>query len=185
MIDSFSHGQVASKMWLCENIEPLVKKDATVMILGSWVNVLGFMMLTRNPTQYKHIRGIDIDVNAIQTADQINSYWFIEGILRNTAGDANTIPKEGYDIVINCSGEHMNSTEWFDTIPAGTLVCIQSSNIVDTKHPWYVTNPSPTFESFMEKYPLNIKFAGTLPIRYSDWGYDRYMVIGIKQQSCQ
>lgn len=178
-IDSFSHGQVKSKLWLCEQLEPYVN-NSTVMILGSWVNVLGFMMLTRKPNSYRHIRGIDSDNNAVELADKVNSYWFIEGILRNTVDNANTVDKQGYDIVINCSSEHMTSTEWFDSIPEGTLVCIQSSNITDTNDPWFVTNPSSTFESFMEKYPLNVKFAGTLPIRYNDWGYDRYMVIGIK-----
>lgn len=178
-IDSFSHGQVKSKLWLCEQLEPYVN-NSTVMILGSWVNVLGFMMLTRKPNSYRHIRGIDSDNNAVELADKVNSYWFIEGILRNTVDNANTVDKQGYDIVINCSSEHMTSTEWFDSIPEGTLVCIQSSNITDTNDPWFVTNPSSTFESFMEKYPLTVKFAGTLPIRYNDWGYDRYMVIGIK-----
>lgn len=178
-IDSFSHGQVKSKLWLCEQLEPYVN-NSIVMILGSWVNVLGFMMLTRKPNSYRHIRGIDSDNNAVELADKVNSYWFIEGILRNTVDNANTVDKQGYDIVINCSSEHMTSTEWFDSIPEGTLVCIQSSNITDATDPWFVTNPSSTFESFMEKYPLNVKFAGTLPIRYNDWGYDRYMVIGIK-----
>lgn len=179
-LDCFSHGQVASKLWLCETIEPLINDKSSVMILGSWVNVLGFMLLTRNPSKYTHIRGIDMDSNNIELADKVNSYWFIEGILRNTVDNANTVSKEGYDVIINCSSEHMSSTEWFDSIPQGTLVCVQSSNITDVNDPWFVTNNSPTFDLFMKKYPLNVKFAGTLPIKYNDWGYDRYMTIGIK-----
>lgn len=179
-LDCFSHGQVASKIWLCEQLEPYINDSTNVMILGSWVNVIGFMLLTRNPKKYNHIRGIDSNPTAIELADKVNSYWFIEGILRNTVDDANTVNKEGYHVVINCSSEHMRDTEWFDNIHPGTLVCIQSSNITDTNDPWYITNPSPTYESFMAKYPLNVKFAGTLPITYSNWGYERYMVIGIK-----
>lgn len=179
-LDSFSHGQVASKLWLCEKLEPYIVNDATVTILGSWVNVLGFMMLTRQPIRYKYIRGIDIDTDAVNTANKLCEYWFIEGIQRSVCEDANTTKLEGFDVVINCSSEHMKDHTWFDNISPGTLVCIQSSNIIDATDPWYVTNPSSTFESFMEKYPLNVKFAGTLPIRYNDWGYDRYMVIGIK-----
>lgn len=183
--DSFSHGQVKSKQWLCENLEPLINQRASVVILGSWVNVTGFMMLTRRPDLYHHIKGIDIEPNSIEVANKVNDCWVIEKMMSHELGDANSISTSGVDIVINCSSEHMNSTIWFDNIAPGTLVCVQSSNVTDENDPWYITNPSPTFESFMEKYPLDVKFAGTLPIRYNDWGYDRYMVIGIKQQSCQ
>lgn len=178
--DSFSHGQIKSKLWLCEKLEPHVKDDSKVMILGGWVNLLGFMMLTRQPTKYQHIKSIDINSESVDMADQINSYWIIERILRNEIADANTVSTQGFDVVINCSSEHMDSNDWFDNITPGTLVCIQSTNVIDESDPWYVTNPSPTFESFIEKYPLNTMFAGTLPIRYNDWGYDRFMLIGIK-----
>jgi len=179
--DSFSHGQVKSKLWLCENLEPFVPELATVMILGCWVDVTGFMMMTRQPKLYRQIKGIDIDSEAVAIADKINSYSVIECVMRHEAGDANTVVSQGYDIVINSSCEHMESNQWFDNITPGTLVCIQSSNIVDSGYPWYVKNASPTYESFIEKYPLtHVKFAGTLPISYDDWGYERYMIIGIK-----
>jgi hypothetical protein len=179
--DSFSHGQIKSKIWLCENLEPNVLQDATVMILGCWIDITGFIMMSRQPKLYRQIKGIDIDSEAIAAADKINSYSVIECIMRHEVGDANTVSSQGFDVVINCSCEHMDSSIWFDNITAGTLVCIQSSNIVDSGYPWYVNNPSPTYESFIEKYPLtHLKFAGTLPINYDDWGYERYMIIGIK-----
>lgn len=181
MIDSFSHGQIKSKLWLCEEIEQHIPYGNSLLILGAWVNVLGFMLMTRKPKHYSHVRGIDIDKSSVETANKICSYWYIEGIQRTTVDDANTFDMRGFNVVINCSSEHMQNTQWFNNITQGTLVCIQSSNIVDDNEPWLVTNPSPTFESFMKKYPLtDIKFAGTLPIRYKDWGYDRYMIIGIK-----
>lgn len=179
-LDSFSHGQVKSKIWLCEILESFLPNKSNVLILGSWVNVLGFLMLSRRPDCYNYVKGVDKDENAVETANKLCSYWFIEGIQRSVCEDANTADSKGFDVVINCSSEHMESMDWFDNISPGTLVCIQSSNIIDATDPWFVTNPSSTFESFMEKYPLDVKFAGTLPIRYNDWGYDRYMVIGIK-----
>jgi hypothetical protein len=179
--DSFSHGQVASKLWLCEQLEPYITKSSSVLILGSWVNVVGFMLLTRKPKQYTHVLGIDIDKSSTEIANKICSYWYVEGIQRSIVSDANTYDMKGFDIVINCSSEHMTGTDWFNQIPLGSLVCVQSSNIIDVEEPWLVTNPSPTFDAFIKKYPLtDMKFAGTLPIRYKDWGYDRYMLIGIK-----
>lgn len=179
--DSFSHGQIQSKLWLCEHLEQYMVSNSTVLILGSWINVLGFMLLTRKPSHYSHIRAIDIDKESIDLANKICSYWYVEGIQRSTVDDANTIDMNGFTAVINCSSEHMESMQWFDNIPSGTLVCIQSSNIVDPAEPWVIKNPSPTYDSFLSKYQISeTKFAGTLKIQYETWGYDRYMLIGIK-----
>jgi hypothetical protein len=181
MIDSFSHGQIGSKLWLCEQLEPHIKNNATVAILGSWINVLGFMLLTRQPYKYSHIKGIDLDIEAVNTANQICNYWYINGIQHSIQDNANTVSLQGFDVVINCSSEHMEGSAWFDNISSGTLVCIQSSNVTDTTDPWLVKNPSHNIDEFLSKYPLReIIFSETLPITYENWGYDRYMVIGIK-----
>jgi hypothetical protein len=180
-LDCFSHGQVKSKIWLCENLERFLPENSMVLILGSWVNVLGFMMLSRRPDGYSYVKGVDKDEGAVEIANKLCSYWYIEGIGNTVLDDANTTDTRGFNAVINCSSEHMENTTWFDNIPDGTLVCVQSSNITDTKDPWFVENPSPTIDSFKEKYPLrDIKFCDTLSIQYGDWGYDRYMIIGIK-----
>lgn len=180
-LDSFSHGQIASKLWLCEKLEPYINENASIAILGSWVNVLGFMLLTRRPNHYSHVHGIDIDLNAVEQANKICNYWYIEGIQRSECVDASMFDTQGYDVVINCSSEHMENNDWFNNIAPNTLICIQSSNVIDANEPWLVKNPSNTFESFMEKYPLSVGiYSGILPIRYADSGYDRYMTIGIK-----
>lgn len=179
--DSFSHGQVKSKLWLCEQLESYIPKNSKILILGSWINVLGFMLMTRKPDYYSHVRGIDIDHESIDLANKICSYWYIEGIQRSTVDDANTFDMSGFDVIINCSSEHMENSKWFDNIPAGKLICVQSSNMVDPNEPWIIKNPSPTLSNFLSKYPLSdTKFSGTLNIDYKTWGYDRYMLIGIK-----
>jgi hypothetical protein len=180
-LDGFSHGQIKSKLWLCEKLEPLTKDNITVAILGSWINVLGFMMLSRQPNKYSHIRGIDLDSTNVDIANKICNYWFVEGIQHTTCDDANTVDTQGFDVVINCSCEHMGSSAWFDNISSGTMVCIQSSDILDPDEPWLIKNPSHSIDEFLSKYPLSeIKFSETLPITYEDWGYNRFMLIGIK-----
>lgn len=182
-LDSFSHGQIKSKIWLCHKLEKYLPSDSRLTILGCWYNILSFMLLTRNPDNYSSITGIDIDSSAIEIANKINDAFVIDkGIVNHVIQDANNYSYEDTDVVINCSSEHMNSTQWFNNIPKGTLVCIQSSNVVDTEYPWLVTNPSPTIESFGLKYGLTkTYFIDTLPIRYKHGqGYDRYMLIGVK-----
>lgn len=180
---AFSHGQTQSKQWLCENLEPFLPNKATIAILGSWYNILGFMILTRNHKRCQSILGIDIDPDAIKVADQICQGWMIgsDTQLRNELGDANTRNLQGFNVIINCSPEHMESNEWFDNIDSGALVCIQTSNMDLNDDVWKVTNPNRTLDEFAKKYPLSHTLVSTVKdITYDDWGYQRYMIIGIK-----
>ena len=179
--DSFSHGQIKSKLWLCEKLEPYLPNGCTIQILGSWYNVLGFMLSVRNPDKYKLIQGIDISIEAVNIANKINNYWTMDNSIQNVNNDANNLSYIPDSIVINCSPEHFENTQWFDNIPSGTTVCIQSSSMTDKEYPWYIKQPTPNMHSFLEKYPLTvIHYNDTLDIKYDDWGYSRYMIIGVK-----
>jgi hypothetical protein len=181
--DSVSHGQIKSKLWLCESIEPYLPIKSSIAILGSWYNMLGFMLLTRNNKTYDSIVGIDQDESAVQISNKILNYWVIEHDtkFRSINADVNSVTLNNYNVIINCSPEHMENIDWFTNIQAGSLVCIQTSNVTDPNYPWLIKNPSPDINSFVSKYPLKeTLFLDTLPIRYKDWGYDRYMLIGIK-----
>lgn len=180
---AFAHGQTQSKVWLCEQLEPLLPHKATAVVLGCWYNVLGFMMLTRNSDRYQHILGIDIDPNVIPIADKLCQGWMIgsDSKIRNELADANTYNLQGFNVVINCSPEHMNGNDWFNNIDDGALVCIQTSNLDINDDVWKIVNPSRTMEEFTKKYPLSHTLVSTVKdIQYNDWGYQRYMLIGIK-----
>lgn len=180
---SFSHGQIKSKLWLCDKIEQFLPENSDITILGSWYNILGCMLFMRNEDKVHHVTGVDINNDAISIAEKIANYWYIEGKLQNVCMNANSysIPSTKNAVVINCSPEHFTSSEWFSNIPDGVLTCVQSSNVTDPNDPWFITNPTPTYEVFMEKYPLsNVLFSGTLKIEYSHFSYERYMIIGNK-----
>lgn len=174
--DSFSHGQMKSKIWLAEKLEPYLTKE-NIVVLGSWYNVTALVLKCRNYAG--KIYGIDIDPEVKSIADKVCNMWVIENSVENIICDANNITVP-YDAVINCSSEHM-TTEWFDGIKPGTLVCIQSSSVTDPEYPWLIKTASPDIESFKQKYNLSTTlFCDTLRIQYDSWGYDRYMLIGIK-----
>ena len=181
--DAFSHGQIKSKLWLCEQIEPYLE-NANVIILGSWYNILAFMMLTRCQHKYNQITGIDLDQSCAPIANKLCDAWIVDQYdakVKNVHGFADNADYFGVSLVINCSAEHFTDQSWFDKIPAGMLVCIQSSNMTDPAAPWLITNPSPTLASFISKYNLTTTYmADTMRIQYDQWGYDRYMIIGIK-----
>jgi len=182
-LTSFSHGQIQSKLWLCDLLEPHVPDNSPVVIHGAWYNVLGFMLMTRNPNKYQSITGIDIDPSVRDIANNICQAWMIHptATMNNVTQDSNLFNHNGYTTVINCSVEHMESTQWFDNIPEGTTVCLQSSNVNDPGEVWKITNPNTTFDMFIEKYPLSkYYFSGKKEIEYTTGGYTRYMIIGLK-----
>ena len=181
--DAFSHGQIKSKLWLCEELEKQVKIESRVAILGGWYNVLGFLLLTRNKDKILSILNIDIDSSAIDVANKITEGWMIgpEANVNNIVADASTYNYEGFDIVINCSPEHMHSNDWFNNIASGTMVCVQSSDIDSNDDVWKVTNPNASIEDLVEKYPLSqTLYKDSMEFVYGDWGYKRFMIIGIK-----
>jgi hypothetical protein len=94
--------------------------------------------------------------------------------------DARTFDYTEFNLVVNCSVEHMSS-DWFNNIPEKTIVCIQSSNVTDTAYPWYISNPNPDQETLAKKYPLSqTLFSGEKEFDYGSWGYKRFMLIGVK-----
>ena len=122
--------------------------------------------------------------NLIKVADQICQGWMIgsDTQLKNELGDANTYNLQGFNVVINCSPEHMENTDWLNNITKGTLVCIQSSNMKNDGESWDIKQYTATIEDFVSKYQLEtVLFCDTLQIRYeNNKGYDRFMMIGKK-----
>lgn len=179
--DAFSHGQIISKLWLIEELEKHVQPDSTITILGGWYNVLGFMMQIRKPSFYKLIRNIDKDPLAISIAEKITDAWKFDNTIVNDFGNGNaTIDYPANYVCINCSVEHFENNAWYDKLPKGTLVCIQSSDITDPADPWFITQPSPDLQTFQNRFPIsNTLFIGTKRIQYSHFGYNRFMLIGI------
>ena len=178
--DSFSHGQILSKIWLCEQLEPHVPKNTKAAILGSWYNVLAFMMLTRRSDLYQFISGIDHDHLATDIADKICNAWIFgdNPKVTNITSDVSEYDYIEFNLVINCSVEHM-SNEWFLDIDPNVIVCIQTSNVADSKEPWFITNPTASFEEFRNKFPMSeTMFEGVRSFDYGHFSYERYMIIG-------
>jgi hypothetical protein len=183
--ESMSHGLTTSKIWLCTELEKILlseNKTYNVCILGSWTNILSYMMCVRNSSLYSEILAYDNDQEAIDAANKICDTWRFETpSVRNILMDANAVTYENTDLIINSSVEHMKFNYWFYNIPDTKLVCIQSSNVNNPDKPWYITNPNSSLDELKEKYQLSkILYEGVKEIRYNHWGYDRYMIIGYK-----
>jgi len=182
---AFSHGQIHSKLWLCEQLEPYLPKKANLLILASWYNILGMILLIRNP-QYT-ITSIEQNIKSINIANKICDAWMINNdqSISNKKGDIHDIDIWDYDCIINTSVEDIRSSQWYEKIPEGKLVVLQSTNLiqddVNRYKNWNILNPNPDMETFKEKYQMNdIIFEGSKEFDYGDLKYSRYMLIGKK-----
>jgi len=184
---AFSHGQIQSKLWLCESLEPLLsEKPQSVAIIGSWYNVLAFMLLARNQDLYNHIDGYDVDIESISKSNQINDAWMInkDQKVSNICKDAKDVDYKSYDVIVSTSVEDIG-IDWYDLVPEGKLICLQTINLspeIKNQYPnWIIRNHIPDMETFKQKYPLsNILFEGCRTYDYDHLKYDRYMLIGKK-----
>jgi hypothetical protein len=180
---AFSHGQMHSKIWLCEILEPYIKEQSKIAILGSWYNILGLMLNIRKPNYHNYIIGFDIDEDAIKIADSITESWrfYPKKILENIQADVNDIGLDYFDVIISTSVEHITENIWFDNIKSNTLVCIQSSTIGKDIESFLVTNENKSLSDLKNKYPLSkIVYEGELDFDYPVNPYKRLMIIGYK-----
>lgn len=178
--NAFSHGQIQSKVWLCENLEPHLLPYSQVAIIGSWYNTLGLIMLARNESKYNMIMGIDKDQSSVDIANKITDAWQLgeHFKIRNTCSEIEKYDFRSYNVVINTSCEHMTS-DWFTKLAPYQTVCIQTSDMVTDDPTWNITNPNPTMEDFKKKYPMSqIFFEGEKLFDYGHLVYKRLMLIG-------
>jgi len=188
---AFSHGQIQSKLWLCEQVEKFSTRSEVILplkiaILGSWYNILGFLLLVRNADLYKQIIGIEVDKECIEIANKIgNAFYVNNGQLENWYVSANDVPYKEFDLIINTSIENIKDDYWFHQIPEGKFVCFQACDLlpdeVENYSNWIINNPIHSIEDLKNKFPLSIiYYQGVKSFDYGDLKYNRYMVIGKK-----
>lgn len=186
--ESFYHGLVKSKLWLCEELETAMYRECiskpTLHILGCWDNLLAFMLLTRKPEYYNSVYGYDIDPEAIANANKVCDMWKYESpMVTNIVQDVNDTDYSTHtnSIFINCSIDQMDSNNWYNSIPKGSLVCIQTTNMKDSEFPWYIKQTTDSLSELINKFNLsNLLYSGVKNISYETNGYKRYMIIGTK-----
>ena len=176
--DSFSNGQIDSKLWMCREFENLGWVSNLTHIYGGWYGLNAFLLLSREKFKANRIESFDIDPNCEPIADMINENWVIKGWqFKAFTLDCNGYVRGGADLVINTSTEHFTTKDWFNNIRPGTRVVLQGSNMKRDD----VFVKSNSLDEFLEHYPLSsIAYQGSLDFIYSEWQFTRYMVIGTK-----
>lgn len=181
--DAFSSGQISSKIWLAESLEQAIchynlTNPLRICIIGGWYGLINFILQVRSKISIIHVRSVDIDIEACKTADIINETWVAKNWqFKSLNVDANNFDYSHFDCVINTVIEHMDQDTWFNNISKGTLVALQSNDMI---HPDHINNHK-SLSMFDKSYPLSNTFMlKSKDIRYPDWNFKRFMKIGIK-----
>lgn len=180
MLESFWHGQLQSKVWLCEKLSKVEHSLGNrIVIFGGWYGVLA-TMLFNSQVGIRHITSVDIDPECLDIAIGMNRLYFNKNKFKAETGDMCDYvynPKEHPHIVINTSCEHITQKQyeiWLDKVDSDTWIVLQSNNF--TGHKEHI-NCSDSLKDFKWKSKLNrVWYEGTLELPK----YDRYMLIGRK-----
>jgi len=196
--DHFSRGQVMSKLWLMNIIDEHIEIDSiqNIALYGGWYATIAYFLFERF-TNIEKLYSLDLDPDARWISDKFNypqcydqswrfkafeadvcnlqwkkrakNTWYIEQLVAENDVVCDIRP----DLIINTSCEHMDDT-WFEQIPSGKLVCLQTNNYFEnTQHINCVNN---TAEA-EEKYQFSqLIYSGSLDTPE----YERYMLLGIK-----
>lgn len=183
--DAFSSGQILSKLWLAEQLELSLKKinfqePLRILILGGWYGITNLIFQIRSTLNIEKVRSIDIDQDACEIADLINNSWvWQEWKFKSIHEDVNNFDysTDNFNVVINTSVEHINSKNWFNNIPKGYLVIMQSNNMDHDDH----CRNHRSCEDLLLDFPLaEVYFSGEKLFEYPSWSFKRYMIIGKK-----
>ena len=179
-VDSFSSGQVGSKIWLCEELERTGWTSKLTWIYGGWYGLTAFLLLSRGKFTVDKIRSYDIDPSCQPVADMINENWVWQDwkFKAETADCLQIKPFFGpADLIINTSTEHFESLEWFENITKGTRVLLQGNNMPHDDHIVNFNN----LNEYQNYFNLSeYLYVGQKEFVYPTWRFDRYMLIGVK-----
>lgn len=183
--DAFSSGQILSKLWLAESLEKVIEfnmltQPRRILCLGGWYGLTNFILRIRDRIKIKTFRSLDIDPKVENIADQINNSWeWQDWQFKAVTADANSFryTADDFDTVINTSVEHMESRQWFENIPEGSLVALQSNDMPHEDH----SGCHGDLYEFVKEFNLSETFfTGEKLFSYPDWSFRRFMIIGIK-----
>ena len=130
---SFDRGLIFNKLWLIHELATIKDTFSTIYILGSWYGNLS-ILLARSDIDYKHIVNVDTDAKRVRQGQAIAKQMHVADRIEPMVADANELDYRQLDsngLVVNCSIHDMPNLGWFDHIPRGVMVALQSRTDVD------------------------------------------------------
>ena len=173
---SFTRDLIASKVWLLTELARIAPQVGTIYILGSWYGNLGVLLALDPVVRYKKLINVETNPKFLQASERIQDHMGLSNTeyMLKDANDLNYQQLGDDGVVINTSLTDMPGRAWFDHIPSGTLVVMQSRD----HDPGRAAHST---QDIKDQFPLSeIVYEGQLELQDPETAYTRYMTIGIK-----
>jgi hypothetical protein len=176
---ALNRGQMASKVWLADVLATRAGgRFGTVTVLGGWFGVLAAILLSDRRLAIGRVVSVDVDPRCARVARSMNASHAerFEALTADMHALRHEAPRGGDappDLVVNTSCEHLpDFGAWFDSLPAGQLVALQSNDyFACDEH----VNCVPDLAAFRAQAPLSqVLFAG----ERAQKKYTRFMLVG-------
>ena len=198
-LNVLSRGQLDSKIWLISELEKLDVELGTflgtIFLCGGWYASLALMMFN-SKLKFRKIRSFDIDPLCFDIAETLNKEFVLENWkFKAVTENIHAINYENHtwqcwsnvnnrmseyiadtpDTIINTSCEHIeNFNKWYDLIPSGKLVVLQSNNYFELEEHIICVKD---IKEFKEQCPMqDLLYSGAIKLQK----YNRFMLIGMK-----
>jgi len=189
IMDSVSDGQLDSKQWLVDQLQKY--ELGNIFLCGGW---LASMLHDHQSLKFTRCISFDLDPTCKPIAEIIHRGLLMDGwkflaftqdihninyrsqLLQVTRANGTTVDiTVSPDTIINTSCEHIeNFSDWWDLLPPGKLIVVQSNNGVDV--PGHV-NCVTSLVDFAKQTPLSeVYYEGERDMPK----FTRYMRIGRK-----
>ena len=177
--DAMSRGQISSKQWLLHALRMNHQTNlGKVAICGGWLGVLARLLLDDPHFNAPYVESIDLSLNATIVAGELNEEHIVSKRFLARVGDCTRREQTEYDkfdTIINTSCEHFDHwDEWWDLIPYGKLVVLQSNNFIEPEDHVNCVSCPEELQAMAEMDEFY--FVGAMP----SYKYTRFMTIGRK-----
>ena len=192
--DVMSRGQLKSKKWLVDELKKLDLKLGTMFLCAGWyASIVPLMQEAK--LNFEKIRSFDIDPKVWEIAEIFNTElvsnaWKFKASTQDImdidytehtydtikpGGEVTSVNREVPNTIVNTSCEHINNfKDWYNKIPKGKLIILQTNNFFKIKEHINCVN---NLDEFADMSPMNkLLFEGELDLGQ----YKRYMRIGYK-----
>jgi hypothetical protein len=125
---SFTKDLIFSKMWLINQVGKISKTFNSIYILGSWYGNLSVLLMTDH-FKFDKIINVDIDRSSLLSGQKLAKKLGIDNKIEPMVKDVNQLDyrqAQSPSLVINTSVNDIEDRGWFDRIPKGTLVALQT-----------------------------------------------------------
>jgi len=100
--------------------------------LGSWYGNMA-PILSRQGIKFNRLLNVDRNPDVVANASKVADHFDIGHLIKHLTGDVNKLRYKNPSMIINTSCNDIEGSGWFNRIPNGTLVALQTRDMPNFK----------------------------------------------------